>query len=154
LATGTGDDVRVVVCRLTSYEDLPSPRAEEKWYRFHFTAVPKEQLGQRDELGASRYRVDVCSNRALKAKTLRLALPDLERLLYWCGARELAKSLRIDPSARDLRVALRWGALLDPDVARTRFPKPDAFEAALPELQTSARTAQGWARLPGRGPQA
>lgn len=124
----------VVVCRLTTYEDLPSPREDEKWCRFHFSATPKEP-GPRDERAHPTYRVDVSSNRALKAKTLRLVLPDLERLLYSCGVKELARSLGLDPSVRNLRVALRWGSLLDPDVARTRFPKPDAFEVALPEPQ-------------------
>lgn len=144
----------VVVCRLTAYEDLPSPRAEEKWYRFHFTAVPREQPGPGNARAPTTYRVDVCSNRALKARTLRLALPDLERLLYWRAAQELTRSLGSDPSVRDLRVALRWRSLLDPEVARMRFPAPAAFEVTLPELQTAALPARRWARLPGRGPQA
>lgn len=135
----------IVVCRLSSYEDLPSPRADEKWYRFHFTAVPKEQLGQHDDRAHTRYRVDVSSNRALKDRTLRLVLPDLEKLLYWCGVRELTKSLGIDPSVRDLRAAIRLGSLRDPDVGRTRFPNPDAFEVALPEPKTPPSPPDWWA---------
>jgi hypothetical protein len=146
-----GPPVSVVVCRLTAYEDLPSPRAEEKWYRFHFAAVPREEPGQRDERARATYRVDVCSNRALKARTLRLGLPDLERLLYWRAAQEHTRSLGSDPSVSDLRVALRWGSLLDPEVGRTRFPAPVAFEVTLPGPQSLASPARRGARLPGRG---
>jgi hypothetical protein len=129
---------------LTSYEDIPSSRDDEKWCRFYFTATPKPKPGQPEERTGTRYRVDVCSNRALKSKTLRLVPSDLEKLLYWCGTRELIRSLGHDPSVTELRAAIRPGSLRDPQVGRVRFPNPDAFEATLAEPREPAALPVGW----------
>lgn len=112
-----------LVCRLTRYEDLHSARADEKWCRFYFTTVP--------DSGTS-YRVDVSSNRALKARTARLGLRDLEKMLYWRSVQGLTKSLGIDPSVKEIRTALRWRTFLEPEAARLRFPNPEPFEVDLP----------------------
>lgn len=128
-----------LVCRLTRYEDLHSARTDEKWCRFYFTTVADSGPGQPVERVQTSYRVDVSSNRALKARTARLGLRDLEKMLYWRSVQGLTRSLGIDPSVREIRTALRWRTFLEPEAARLRFPNPEPFEVDLPEPQTQAR---------------